>query len=170
MTESLFPADLDVLPEPGPQTQQDAPGFFHDEVHVGVARAVMNVQGRIGVVGSEDPDSLDRQVRRPYLEAYQERVTNLGSISGAVALDLSASPVQRASVASSTTFTFSGLALEGRAVTTVLVLSATGTRSLTWPSAIWLGGELDSVSAGTTVVVLSSVDGVGVIGSSARGT
>lgn len=91
----------------------------------------------------------------------------LGSVSGAVTVDLSLGNSVSATIAAATTLTFTGAA-SGACRTVLLTLTNGGSATVTWPSTIkWPGGTAPTLTAsGVDLVILSTSDG----GTTWRGT
>lgn len=89
-----------------------------------------------------------------------EKVQNLGSVSGAKTIDVSAGPVVIATISGSTTFSLTGV-INGRATTILLKLTNAGSATITWPSGVlWPGGQAPTLTAaGLDVIVMETDDG-----------
>lgn len=66
MPLSSFPVGIDVFDTILPETLMDQDGTVNDhhEIHNKLAESVTNVQSKIGVIGSEDSDSVMYKVER----------------------------------------------------------------------------------------------------------
>lgn len=84
----------------------------------------------------------------------------LGSISGAVTVDLSLGNSVSATITAATTLTFIGAA-SGACRTVLLTLTNGGSATVTWPSAIrWPGGNAPTLTkSGVDLVILATSDG-----------
>lgn len=84
----------------------------------------------------------------------------LGSISGAVTVDLSLGNSVSATITAATTLTFIGAA-SGACRTVLLTLTNGGAYTVTWPSAIrWPGGNAPTLTkSGVDLVILATSDG-----------
>jgi hypothetical protein len=93
-----------------------------------------------------------------------EKVSALGSVSGAVTLNLANGNVFTATATGNITFTFSG-ATNGLACSFTLFLTQDGTggHAVTWPGSVtWLGGvapAIGSAAGAVTVLVFETVNG-----------
>ena len=75
-----FPVDLDTLINPTSTNKLSAPS--HSEQHANANDAIEALQLKVGVDGSEDPDSLDYKI-----STVEAQIANLGS-SGATTVEL----------------------------------------------------------------------------------
>jgi hypothetical protein len=75
-----FPVDLDVLINPTSTNTLSAPS--HSQQHANANDAIEALQAKVGIDGSEDPDSLDYKIA-----TVEEQIANLGS-SGATTVEL----------------------------------------------------------------------------------
>jgi hypothetical protein len=75
-----FPLDLDTLINPTSTNTLSAPS--HSEQHANANDAIEALQAKVGIDGSEDPDSLDYKI-----STLEGQIGNIGS-SGAVTVEL----------------------------------------------------------------------------------
>jgi hypothetical protein len=75
-----FPVDLDTLINPTSTNKLSAPS--HSQQHANANDAIEALQAKVGIDGSEDPDSLDYKIT-----SVEEQIANLGS-SGAATVEL----------------------------------------------------------------------------------
>jgi hypothetical protein len=95
----------------------------------------------------------------PVLQAYSERLTALGSVTGAIGLDLSVSNFFTLTATGNITFSYSN-APSGRvfAFTIVFAQDATGGRTITWPSGTkWPGGSVPPATTTANAIDIWSV-------------
>lgn len=92
--------------------------------------------------------------------AYSEKVIDLGSVSGAVALDASAGTVFIATSVGDTTWSVANVPATG-ATSLTLVLTNGGGYVQTWPANVaWVGGSAPELSnPGTDEVLIRTYDG-----------
>jgi hypothetical protein len=73
---SQFPEEIDAFPAIGPNTLEDDPAARHDVVHENVHAAIVAVQERIGVEGTDDEDSIEWRL--------EDALSRLGDAEAAV--------------------------------------------------------------------------------------
>ena len=98
-------------------------------------------------------------ITAPVLQAYSERLTALGSVTGGIGLDLSVSNFFTLTATGNITFSYSN-APSGRvfAFTIVFVQDATGGRTITWPTGTkWPGGVVPPPTTTANAVDIWSV-------------
>lgn len=90
----------------------------------------------------------------------QYAVTNLGNLTGAIAIDLSTARFFYGSVTGSTTLSFTNAPAAGKFVAIVLELTNPGT-NVTWPASVkWPGGAAPTfTSSGVDIVTMYTRDG-----------
>lgn len=87
--------------------------------------------------GSGNLAMADKEVQRPVLVDYGEKVNALGSGGGARDIDLTLGNVVTATVSSSTnTFTFSNPSASGTACSFTLILTNGGSQTVNWPASV----------------------------------
>jgi hypothetical protein len=114
--------------------------------------------GLIDISLEDDDDAA--QLDLGHLKNIGEVVNALGDISGATDIDLSKGNVVTAAAINNVDFTFSN-APAGVCATFMLILAAGGSYTVTWPSpnVKWSAATPPTLTAGTDILVFSTVDG-----------
>lgn len=132
------------------------------------AQGIQGPQGDTGATGAQGPkgDKGDTGATGATgADGHILSVSDLGSITGSITVDLSSAQVFTATLTGNVTLGWSGLPTAGTMTDRVLILTqdATGGRTITWPSGTkWPGGlayTTDTASAETAVGLL--VDSTG---------